>query len=78
MRVKSTRGGRKRTKAPKRIDLEKVLRATERRLEHAQQDVVLAQEDVARLMAECETLRAKLQPTTGTPEPTIPPEPEPT
>jgi hypothetical protein len=71
MRVKSTRGGRKRTRAPKCVDLEKLLHATERRLEHAQ-------EDVMRLTLERDALKAKLQPLPGVPEVVIPPEPEPT
>jgi hypothetical protein len=72
MRVKSTRGGRKRTRAKsKRVDLEKLLHATERRLEHAQ-------EDVMRLTLERDALKAKLQPLPGVPEVVIPPEAEPT
>jgi hypothetical protein len=51
--------------------LEKVLRATERRLE-------LAQQDVTRLALERDALKAKLQPLPEAPKPAIPPEPEPT
>jgi hypothetical protein len=51
--------------------LEKLLHATERRLEHAQ-------EDVMRLTLERDALKAKLQPLPGVPEVVILPEPEPT